>query len=192
MLAFPTARRRIGAGAVAIAACFGATGVALAPQAHADTVVPAVGQPYTITLSMSECGVMYLGTTGTCIVSLQTWMNWSIGSHLTIDGIYGQATLQAVEQFQRERVKNVLPDGHFGDYSRAALRSWYADASENGTKAPCEQDSGMNCDPGSVDPGLGTGIIGAAACALGGAAVGAATAEILAPATAVSCEVIMG
>ena len=79
MLTFkPT--RLIGAAALALTASLGGTGIALAPAAHADTVVPATGQPYKITLQMSECGVMYLGTTGTCIVSLQTWMNWAVGT----------------------------------------------------------------------------------------------------------------
>ncbi|MFJ9902766.1 peptidoglycan-binding protein [Streptomyces sp. NPDC101152] len=142
-----------------------ATGIALscgllftAPTAEADTTVTAQ-QQYQITLEMSECGVMYLGTSGTCIVSLQTWMNFSTGSHLKVDGQYGPATLAAVKDFQSSfgRSRHIAPDGHFGSRSRAALRDWYNSASENGKKEPCDISTGHNCDPGEAKPGLGVG-----------------------------------
>ncbi len=114
---------------------------------------------------MSECGVMYLGTTGTCIVSLQTWMNWAVGTNLTIDGVYGPATLAAVEQFQRD-YQNAYPnlgiatDGHFGPISRWALIQWYLQTSNDGQQPPCQQNTGMYCDAGAAEPGLHAGIAG--------------------------------
>src|SRR5690348_15030588 len=92
--------RRMGATLVATTAALAAGPLGFAPAARADTGVDATTR-YRITLEMSECGVMYLGTQGTCITSLQTWMNWSIGTHLAIDGYYGADTLAAVERFQR-------------------------------------------------------------------------------------------
>jgi peptidoglycan hydrolase-like protein with peptidoglycan-binding domain len=205
MLTFLPTRRRIGAGALALCASLSGTGVALAPAAHADTVVPASGQPYTITLQMSECGVMYLGTTGTCIVSLQTWMNWALGTNLTIDGVYGPATLAAVEEFQLT-YQNAYPDlgiptdGQFEDKSRWALVQWYLSASNDGQQPPCQMNTGMYCDPGAVEPGLQAGVVGTAICTATGLVAGAAAAGsgILAPvaepvdaAAAASCETIM-
>ena len=205
MFSLSTTRRRIGATAIAFTTALG-TGLALAPAAHADTVVPATGQPYNITLQMSECGVMYLGTTGTCIVSLQTWMNWAVGTNLPIDGVYGPATLAAVEEFQRDNQTaypnlGIATDGHFGPKSRWALTQWYLDASNDGQQPPCQQSTGMYCDPGAVDPGLEAGVVGTAACVATGLAAGAAAgaSEALAPyaekigeATDIGCETIMG
>lgn len=205
MLTFLPTRRRIGAAALALTAFFGGTGIALAPMAHADTVVPAPGQPYKITLQMSECGVMYLGTTGTCIVSLQTWMNWALGTNLTIDGVYGPATLAAVQQFQLERqtaYPNLgLPtDGRFEDKSRWALVQWYLGASNDGKHPPCQMNTGMYCDPGAVEPGLNAGEVGTATCIATGmaAAAAAGASEVLAPvadkvdaAADASCEILI-
>jgi peptidoglycan hydrolase-like protein with peptidoglycan-binding domain len=205
MLTILSTRRRITAAALVLCASLGGTGIALAPAAHADTVVPVPGQPYVITLQMSECGVMYLGTTGTCIVSLQTWMNWALGTNLTIDGVYGPATLAAVEEFQRS-YQNAYPylgiptDGHFEDTSRWALVQWYLDASNDGQQPPCQMNTGMYCDPGAVEPGLEAGIVGTAVCTATGLAAEAAAAasEALAPVAMpiggsadASCETIM-
>ena len=195
MVTFLPTRRRIGAAALAITASLGGTGTALAPPAHAGTVVPAPGQPYTITLQMSECGVMYLGTTGTCIVSLQTWMNWALGTNLTIDGVYGPATLAAVEEFQLTYQYaypdlGIPTDGHFDDASRWALGQWYAGASNNGQQPPCQMNTGMYCDPGAVEPGLDAGIVGTAICQAAGLATGA-VAEPVGVVVDVNCETIM-
>lgn len=204
MLTFkPT--RLIGAAALALTASLGGTGIALAPAAHANTVVPATGQPYKITLQMSECGVMYLGTTGTCIVSLQTWMNWAVGTNLTINGVYGPATLAAVQQFQLDNQSvesdlGIPTDGRFENKSRWALVQWYIRASNDGKQPPCQENTGMYCDPGAVEPGLQAGIVGTAICGATDLAAEAAAAEseILAPLARpiglgadASCETLM-
>ena len=187
--------RRWSAAALALTTALSGAGVAIAPAAHADTRIAAAGHPYTITLQMSECGVMYLGTTGTCIVSLQTWMNWALGTNLTIDGIYGPATLAAVEEFQASYA-NAYPDlgiptdGHFDGTSRWALAQWYERASNDGQQPPCEMNTGMYCDPGAVEPGLDAGIAGTAICQAAGLASGA-VAEPVGVAVDVNCETIM-
>jgi peptidoglycan hydrolase-like protein with peptidoglycan-binding domain len=42
-----------------------------------------------ITIDMSECKVMAVGVTGTCIVSLQTWLNIFDDANLVVDGKFG-------------------------------------------------------------------------------------------------------
>jgi peptidoglycan hydrolase-like protein with peptidoglycan-binding domain len=147
-------RRRVAIFIMAVvAALTAAAAVAVAPAAHADTGVNA-GTSYRITLEMSECGVMYLGTQGTCITSLQTWLNWSIAAHLTVDGYYGPATLEAVKQFQR--TYGIVPNGYFGSHSRAALAQWFVSAGgEDG--APCDISTGNNCDKGEAVAGFDGG-----------------------------------
>ena len=64
-----------------------------------------------ITLDMSECCLMYLGTVGSCIISLQTWMDWAVGTKATmipIDGVYGPQAQALVDTFQRRYVPSVL------------------------------------------------------------------------------------
>jgi peptidoglycan hydrolase-like protein with peptidoglycan-binding domain len=134
-----------------------------ASAAEADTTVPAT-TTYRITLDMSECGVMYLGTQGTCITSLQTWMNWSIGSHLPIDGYYGADTLNAVEEFQR--TYKITPNGRFGTHSREALARWFVLAGGADGKAPCDISTGDNCDAGAAEPGLDGGVAQTVLCAV--------------------------
>jgi peptidoglycan hydrolase-like protein with peptidoglycan-binding domain len=121
-----------------------------------------------ITLDMSECGLMYLGTVGSCIISLQTWMDWAVGTKATYiqpDGVYGPQTQALVETFQREYVPSVIPNGMFGDHSRAALKEWFiAGATRKyGSGVPCNPALGWGCDPGAVIPGLGLGTAGTAA-----------------------------
>jgi hypothetical protein len=196
MLSLSPARRRIGAAAIAVTTAFGGAALTLAPAAHADTVIPA-GQPYTITLQMSECGVMYLGTTGTCIISLQTWMNMILGTDIAIDGVYGPQTLAAVEEWQT-MVANTSPSlgidttGHFGPKSRWALAQWYMDASDNGEHAPCILSTGQNCDPGAVDE-AGLGPIGTVICVAAAAVTTVATKnEKAGAAVDASCSVTLG
>lgn len=54
MLTLMPTRRRIGAGALTLSASLRRTITALVPVAHADTVVPASGQPYTMTARKSR------------------------------------------------------------------------------------------------------------------------------------------
>ena len=113
----------------------------------------------TITLDMKECGLMYLGTVGSCIISLQTWMNWAVGTKATMipmDGVYGPRTQALVETFQRRYVPSVTPNGMFGDHSRAALKEWFiAGATRKyGSGLPCNPALGWGCDVGAAVPGL--------------------------------------
>jgi hypothetical protein len=130
-----------------------------------------------ITLDMSECGLMYLGTVGSCIISLQTWMDWAVGTQATYiqpDGVYGPQTQALVETFQREYVPSVIPNGMFGDHSRAALKEWFiAEATRKyGSGVPCNPDLGWGCDPGAAIPGLGGGTAGMGATTFVCAAAG--------------------
>ena len=180
-------RNRILAGivaAVALAAT-AVTAVAAAPDARADTPVT-LNQRVQVTLEMSECGVMYVGTTGTCIVSLQYWLNYIQDAHLAVDGIYGQATLVAVERWQRTylvRQYHKLADGHFGAYSRLPLHQWYWNASDGGKHIPCQPRTGQGCDPGAAEPGIHGGIPQIVGCAVVG--------ELTAVAGGVACEVLL-
>jgi hypothetical protein len=162
--------RRVAAVVVGATAAAAVTTAVLAPAAAADTEVPAA-HSYRITLEMSECGVMYLGTTGTCVVSLQTWLNWSIAAHLTVDGMYGPATLEAVKEFQR--TYQITPDGYFGSESRAALARWFVRAGGGDGKAPCDISTGNNCDPGEAVPGFGGGDAQSVVCEVVGKIPGA-------------------
>jgi hypothetical protein len=138
-----------------------------AENAAAKPAVNGIPSPATaeITLDMSECGVMWLGTTGSCIISLQTWMDWAVGTKSTkipVDGVYGSQTQALVETFQREYVPQVLPNGMFGAHSRAALARWFYNGSHQkyGSGLPCNPALGWGCDVGGVTPGFGFGIGG--------------------------------
>lgn len=132
--------------------------LAAAPQADP---IPSPGH-FQITLDMNECGLMYLGTVGSCIISLQTWMNWAVGGRgdtIAINGVYEQDTLRFVQRFQAKYVPDVSPTGQFGDRSRAALRTWFEEGARM-TKAgaPCNPGLGWGCDKGAVEPGLHLGV----------------------------------
>lgn len=178
---------------VVLAALFVGSGEMLivAPVANAIT---SPGR-YQITLEMNECGMMYLGTVGSCIISLQTWMNWAVGQAgargtdmIEINGVYDQETLRFVEKFQAQYAPDVTPDGHFGDGSRGALRDWFESHSRaNSRHIPCNTANGWGCDSGSAEPGLDPneagGILKTVVCA----AVGALTAD----AGDVACDITL-
>jgi len=156
-----TCRTRIAAVVAGVLALAGVTAVA-SPAAATTVTSPARTH---ITLEMNECGLMYLGTVGSCIISLQTWMNWAVGTRTTlgpIDGVYGQQTLVLVEAFQRKYVPGVTPDGRFGDRSRAALKDWFIRGATraHSTGLPCNTALGWGCDIGAAVPGLGLGVAG--------------------------------
>jgi hypothetical protein len=126
------------------------------PTASADN------NSYQITIDMSECGVMAVGVTGTCIVSLQTWLNIFDRAGLVVDGKFGPATKVAVKNFQRRR--GLFPDGRFGNASRAALRLEYDDMLAHSVDSPkpnprtiCDMSTGRYCDKGAVVPGFNGG-----------------------------------
>lgn len=68
---------------------------------------------------------MAVGTTGTCIVSLQTWMNSVMNTNLVVGGRLGPQTKRAVQIFQGRF--GLRKDGRFGESSRTwsgTARSW--------------------------------------------------------------------
>jgi hypothetical protein len=135
-----------------------------------------------ITLEMSECGVMYLGTSGTCIVSLQTWMQIAVDPDLPLTGEYDARTLVAVQEFQRLEVPEVLPDGRFGSKSREALRRWYVDHTRTKDGHICSPRTGFGCDAGAVEEGLHLGTAGevvkSITCGAVGVGAGAAAGAV--------------
>lgn len=128
--------------------------------ARADTEVPTPATGQLISLDMSECGVMYLGTAGSCIISLQTWMNWAVGHRLSgfmtpINGLYDQGTLKMVKAFQKKYVPEVTPNGAFGAKSRAALKRWFKQgAARINKRYPCNPGMGWGCDKGEAREGV--------------------------------------
>jgi len=160
------------------AAVAGATVLVVAPTA------PAHASPkgnYQITLAMSECGIMALGTRGTCIVSLQTWLNASVGANLVVDGHFGPATHRAVIKFQRKF--GLVPDGQFGPASRRALNRWVSGVTAEPPvlrRVPCTET--RTCDPGAAVASFNSGTGGIIACA----GVG-----LLSPAAGAVCAVFL-
>ena len=168
---------------VVMSVCVAALGesVAIAPEANAVTSPKSLE----ITLDMNECGVMYVGTVGSCIISLQTWMDWSVGEDnyrghdmIQVNGVYDQDTLRMVEKFQAEYAPGVTPDGYFGSLSRKALREWYLSHSRaKKDHVPCNPGNGWGCDVGAAVPGLNLGAGGGVVKTVVCTAVGALTAD---------------
>jgi peptidoglycan hydrolase-like protein with peptidoglycan-binding domain len=129
--------------------------LAITPAASAE-------DSYRITIDMAECDVMAVGVIGTCIISLQTWLNIFEKAGLVVDGKFGPATEAAVKNFQRNH--GLDPDGRFGNFSRNALRGEYQDMMANSVPSPkpaplCNTATGEGCDLGEAVPGLNGGII---------------------------------
>lgn len=187
-----TLRRRLAAVTASAILTAGVIAIAARPAAAADSIQsPAATN---ITLDMSECGVMWLGTTGTCIISLQTWMNWAVGTKstaITPNGVYGPQTQALVETFQREYVPNVTPNGMFGVYSRAALARWFYNGSHQkyGSGVPCNPALGWGCDIGAAIPGFGFGIGGLIGSTIACSALG--FIPVVGEATGVACSVYL-
>jgi hypothetical protein len=133
--------------------------IGLAGPATAD---PGPSVKLKITLDMGECDLMYVGTVGSCIISLQTWMNWAVGTKQTripVNGVYTEQTRVLVATFQRKYVPGIVPNGKFGDRSRAALRAWFVrGASRSGSSGvPCNTALGWGCASGAAVSGLNLG-----------------------------------
>lgn len=136
----------------------------LAMAQSADAAEP--GRSYPITLEMRECGVMAVGVTGTCIISLQTWLNIFDDAGLVVDGNFGPATEAAVRNFQSRH--GLVPDGRFGDASRNALRGVFQYMMDNSVPTPKPGMSlrcqGYRCDSGAAVAGGNGGLIQSLIC----------------------------
>ena len=155
------------AGMMLTAVTIAAVATGSIPRPGTDTIGPTaqVSDGTPITLEMSECGVMALGTTGTCITSLQSWLNMVLDEQIWVDGQFGPQTRRAVQQFQLKM--HLEPDGRFGDESRAALRDWYEGVGNSSVPTPdfsCDPATGDYCDKGEVQPGLHGGVVEAVMC----------------------------
>jgi peptidoglycan hydrolase-like protein with peptidoglycan-binding domain len=155
------------AGMLLTAVTLGAVATGSITQPGTDTIAPVaeVSDGTHITLEMSECGVMAVGTTGTCIVSLQSWLNMVLDEQIWVDGQFGPQTRRAVQQFQLKM--HLEPDGHCGDESRNALRDWYEGLNDSSVATPdftCNTATGDYCDKGEVQPGLHGGVVEAVMC----------------------------
>ena len=83
-------------------------------------------------MALSGSYVPYLGGDGTSynirrghqgdqVKNLQMLLNGTIGAHLTLDGIFGSGTEDAVEEFQRDYMNDSNPDGIVGKNTKKAL-----------------------------------------------------------------------
>lgn len=81
---------------------------------HYDITPPTTGgNTYTGTFpTLPSRGYFKKGDTGTQVKNLQNFLNWALNLKLGVDGIIGNATINAVKQFQKE-VK-IYVDGLFG------------------------------------------------------------------------------
>lgn len=151
-------RRHIVAVVAATGLAFGGSALVAVPAAQADEPVGG------ITLDMSECGTMYLGTEGTCIVSLQHWMRMVTGNDLRITGVYDAPTLYAVYDFQSAR--RIPADGRFGHEERAALRKWFESAGGVEDGIPCDKSTGNGCASGEAVEGINGGTAKTVGCVI--------------------------
>ena len=159
--------KRVAGTALTVVTALGISALAATP-AHAHS-------RYMITIDMSECKVMAVGVTGTCIVSLQTWLNIFDDANLVVDGKFGPKTKRAVQHFQSEH--GLTPDGRVGPNTRNALRGEYQYMMDNSVATPRLEKQGPVTVDAGAEPGLHGGwftkIYCGTAGALGGVAGGA-------------------
>ena len=125
-----------------------ATAPAPAPSASAPAPVaaaPANAPPtaQVVDEAMSECGLIDIGVSGTCVITVQRWLNRLDNAALTVDGHYGPTTQAAVVTFQREH--GLAPDGQVDEQTKQMLRSLYTDylVGDLSTTAPDYEDQLM-------------------------------------------------
>jgi peptidoglycan hydrolase-like protein with peptidoglycan-binding domain len=179
--------RRAAIAVIGLAAILASVTV-LAPAAKAE-------DSYQITLDMNECDVMAVGVTGTCIISLQTWLNIFDRAGLVVDGNFGPATEAAVKDFQSRH--GLVPDGQFGNLSRNALRGEYQNMVANSVPTPspapaprCNTATGDGCDYGGVVPGFNGGDAQSIFCGGVGLAAGLARPDFGAGA-GIFCSIVL-
>jgi hypothetical protein len=92
---------------------------------HIDTKIidPDGTKTYTGTFpTLPSRGYFKKGDTGTQVKNLQKFLNWALDLNLVVDGIIGNATINAVKQFQK-KVK-ITQDGLFGKTSLNKAKSY--------------------------------------------------------------------
>lgn len=127
VLALPRNRRRRLAVVSGLLSAVTAAGFCSAPAAVADAspvVTTSSGQQVQVTTGMPECGLMAMGTVGTCVVSLQYWLDRFEGSGLVLDGDFGAATQSAVMDYEENH--GLAVDGIVGPAVRAAIADDYS------------------------------------------------------------------
>ena len=83
---------------------------------------PSTKKGYTGTFpSLGKKGYLSKGDKGINVKRLQLFLNWCINSKLTVDGIFGEATLKAVKKYQK--TYKLTQDGYFGKGSLAKAKS---------------------------------------------------------------------
>jgi peptidoglycan hydrolase-like protein with peptidoglycan-binding domain len=153
--------KRVAGTALTVVTALGISALGAAPAQAEDH--------YRITLGMNECGVMAVGVTGTCIVSLQTWLNIFDHANLVVDGKFGRKTKQAVQHFQNEH--GLKADGRVGPNTRNALRGEFQYMMENSVGTPrLEKDGPVTVDVGAEPGAHGGWIVGLTCLGLGAAA----------------------
>ena len=94
-----------------------------APNPPLGTTITWAGNTSRVTIVMDECGDIGVGTRGSCVASLQTWLNTFNSAGLVVDGDFGESTRQAVLNYQRAR--GIDPVGVVRDQTRRALAADY-------------------------------------------------------------------
>ena len=79
-----------------------------------------VGKPAAVTIAYPTVDLKK-GSTGTQVQRLQKCLNKIMGLKLTVDGIFGNATLEAVKKFQKKYGLEI--DGIVGSKTRAKIKS---------------------------------------------------------------------
>jgi hypothetical protein len=169
-------------------------GMAVGMGGFASPAHAAEPEKYHFTLDMAECGVMAVGVSGTCIRSLQTWLNIADGANLNVDSYFGAPTEVAVRHFQRRF--GLVPDGRFGDNSRNALRGWFQEVTANSVATPRPGAKvSVPLDAGEAGEGLHSGmgytVATALVCGGVGFGVGAVTAGAGGLAAGIACDIIL-
>jgi Putative peptidoglycan binding domain len=116
---------------------------ASAPAPSASAPVNAAPTAQVVDKAMSECGLIDIGVSGTCVITVQRWLNRLDNAALTVDGHYGPTTKAAVVAFQREH--GLAPDGQVDEQTKQMLRSLYTDylVGDLSTTAPDYEDQLM-------------------------------------------------
>jgi hypothetical protein len=92
---------------------------------HIDTKIVDTDEKKTYTgtfPTLPSRGYFKKGDTGTQVKNLQNFLNWALDLNLVVDGIIGNATINAVKQFQKK--VGIYADGLFGKTSLSKAKSY--------------------------------------------------------------------